>query len=153
MWNKRDLCKSKDTCQKWLMWNKRDLRREETHVKQKETYKLSCVVVFQNCVSCTCKFVFFQNCVKGEYKKTSYSVPYWVLKIRGLFCKRALWKRLYSAKETYCETKETYELSCVVVFQRCESCEYIYIYIYIYICIYIYIYIHMYIYMCTYIYI
>jgi len=96
-----------------------------------------------------------------------------LLKIIGLFCKRALWKRRYSSKETYIFKESTNRSQpicksrhpiCLSIYQnktyiyiRIYTHRYIYTYIYIcayiYVCTYIYIYIHLYIYMYVYIYI
>ena len=76
-----------------------------------------------------------------------------LLKILGFFCKRALWKSRYSAKETknFKEpTSRSHPISiCVYVCMK-ESISirtnhiYIYLYIYIYISIYLYMYIYAY---------
>jgi len=60
-----------------------------------------------------------------------------LLKIIGLFCKRALWKRLYSAKETY--HFEQWKACAMKV-----MCTHIYILPYILICMYVFMYVCMY---------
>ena len=96
-----------------------------------------------------------------------------LLKTLGLFCKRALLKRQYSAKETYNFINPTnrghpiYIVWCMILMHiivyalNIYTDIYIYVYTYTYICmytymyvyIYIYIYIHIYVYIYTYIHI
>jgi len=61
-------------------------------------------------------------------------------KIIGLFCKRALQKRHYSAKETYNLIDSTNRSHPI----------YIYMYIYVYVCIYMYIHVNILIYIYVY---
>jgi len=84
-----------------------------------------------------------------------------LLKITGLFCKRALYKRRYSAQETYNFKESTnrshpiatlvytyiYSYVCVSI-HDINKCMYARAYIYMY----IYIYMHIHLYMCTHIY-
>jgi len=77
-----------------------------------------------------------------------------LLKITCLFCKRALYKRLYSAKETYDFKEPTNRIhptdeSFMPISAVVLPCEYIYIHVYMP-CIYIYIYIYIYIHICMY---
>jgi len=76
----------------------------------------------------------------------------WLLKIIGLFCKRALWKRRYSAKETYNFNtyKHTHDHLSDLLHNTIQIYVWIDIYIYIHIYIYLHIFIHNHVY--TYIY-
>jgi len=94
-----------------------------------------------------------------------------LLKLIGLFCKRALWKRLYSTKETYnlidptnwshpislihihtfsCMCLYTCLYTCMCLQYISQTCVYMYIYTRVYscVCLYIYIYIHVSVYIC-----
>jgi len=90
----------------------------------------------------------------------------WLLQIKGLFCKRALQQRLYSAKETYdlkeptnrshpisnwiCKDMNIYLYICMNICAciRQQMCTWMYTYMYIYIYIYIYMYINLCMNMC-----
>ena len=94
-----------------------------------------------------------------------YGYAYWVatvsrlLKIIGLFCKRALYKRRYSAKETYNFKESTNRSHPIALLALLEQLtfgyinihEYIYIHVYVYICIYLCIYMYIFIFMFMYI--
>ena len=64
-----------------------------------------------------------------------------LLKIVGLFCRRALSKRLYFAKETY-NFKEPTNRSHPIVRKRQRARKAVYIYVYTYIYTYVYIYVY-----------
>jgi len=80
-----------------------------------------------------------------------------LLKMIGIFCKRALWKTLYSAKETY-NFKEPTDRSHPIYIYVYRTYSYVYMYtllrnvfarkmyifiMYMYVYVYVYIYIHM----------
>jgi len=104
------------------------LQRRPIILKKRDLYEWVCY--------CTCEWVIIylkvqvwkkaRKCVcvcVWERKTETYVHAYGVatisrlLKSIGLFCKRALWKRLYSAKET-CNCKEPANRSHPIAFQR-----------------------------------
>jgi len=64
--------------------------------------RLLCVAVFCSVLQCVAVCCSVLQGVACRYDKSyTYEVCVFVSKIMGLFCKGALQKRLYSAKETY----------------------------------------------------
>ena len=102
-------------------------------------------------------FVSVRHIHIGVWDTSTYGVATMsrLLKIIGLFCKRALWNRLYSAKETYI-FKEPINRSHpigVYVTHAKDPVIYAYIYACICLCVYVYIYICTCVYMNIYIYV
>jgi len=78
---------------------------------------------------CKCKCIHI--CVNVHAFTYGVALTRRLLKIIGLFCKRALWKKLYSAKETYDfkePTNRSHPICVNVVHSRMCKCHCIHIY-------------------------
>jgi len=141
---------------------------QKLHYTRIYTYLWCCMVNFVRCW-----LSYFLQAANETLIKSKHShniSPYGVAlvsridKIIGLFCRRVLSKRPYSAKETYNLIDPTNSSHPIALFYNqfrkaltlyvhmyIYTYIHIYIYIYIYICVYIYTY--MYVYICRYVYI
>ena len=86
---------------------------------------------------CVCVCVYEDACFDIYTDTYGVAMISRLLKIIGLFCKRALQKRRYSAKETYNFAKPTNRSHPISIYARMYVNVCMYVCIYVYVCMYI----------------